>query len=239
MLRVYGEHALAQPDAAKTMAVFARVPAGIGAPAELVGRPALTAVQAWAGSDLAAAERAFAPLLAAAPAALHWLAPMPFLELQRMDDAVSGPGKCNYTKGGYLGEISDGVIAALEEGGAGLLGEETIIEVIPHGGAQLRLGEDDTAFPDRAAPFSYNVYSRWPAGEDDAPHVAWTREAFARLDRHAIGGVYTNFFAVDEGQDRVRVAYGDAKYARLAQVKRRYDPENVFSLNGNILPAGG
>jgi FAD/FMN-containing dehydrogenase len=237
VLRVYAEHMPGAPDAMKATAFVCRMPREAGEAAGLVGRPALMILQVWAGDDLVAAERAFAPFVAAAPPAMSWIRPIPYVELQRIDDDVSGPGRCNYTKGGYLADVHGGVTDALMESAGELLTDESSIEVIPHGGAQLLLGNDDTAFPDRDAPFSYNVYSRWPLSEPDDEHVAWARRSFERLDRHAIGGVYTNFFAVDEGQDRVLVAYGSEKYQQLALLKSRYDPHNIFSINGNILPA--
>jgi hypothetical protein len=197
-------------------------------------------VQIWAGDDLPAAQRAFEPLRQAARPAVERLAPMPYIELQTIEDEIARHGKCNYTKGGYLDdELGDGAIAALLTSAEEIVNEESIIEVIPHGGAQLDLGDDDTAFPDRQSDYSFNVYARWPLEEDDEPHVAWVRRAFDRLDDHAGDGVYVNFFNPHEGgdQDRVLAAFGRERYDRLARLKARYDPANLFSLNPNIYPA--
>jgi FAD/FMN-containing dehydrogenase len=237
VLRVYREHMPEQPDEMKATLVVCSAPADSGVPADLVGQPALMIVQAWAGADVLAAERAFQPLLRAAPVATGRLEPMPFVTLQRLDDASAAHGKNNYTKGGYIADISDAVIDVLMEGGNELVDDESIIEVIPHGGAQLRLGPDDTAFPDRDAAYSFNVFSRWPPGEPNTPHVEWTRRYHERLDAYSSGGVYTNFFSADEGHERVLAAYGQAGYSRLSKVKSRYDPDNIFALNGNIRPA--
>jgi FAD/FMN-containing dehydrogenase len=236
VLRVHREQLGHQPDEWKATAFIMRGPESLGIPADLAGRPGLMVLQVWASSDLDVARAAFRPLLDAAPAAMSTVEFMPYLDLQRIDDDVSGPGKGNYTKGGYLSEISDGAIEALMEAATELLSDESAVEVIPHGGAQLRLGEDDAAFPDREAPYSFNVYSRWPLREPQDAHIEWARRSHRRLERFAAGGVYTNFFAFDEGHDRVLFAYGPGKYERLAGLKAAYDPDNVFALNGNIRP---
>ena len=240
VLRVHAELMPERPREWKATMFVSRPPAARGVPAELVGQPCLNVVQIWASDDLAAAEAAFEPLRKAAKPAVESLAPMPYVELQTIEDEIARHGKCNYTKGGYLDdELGDGAIAALLTSAEEIVNEESIIEVIPHGGAQLDLGDDDTAFPDRQSAYSFNVYARWALEEDDEPHVGWVRRAFARLDDHAGDGVYVNFFNPHEGgdQDRVLAAFGRERYDRLAQLKRRYDPANVFSLNPNIFPA--
>jgi hypothetical protein len=162
---------------------------------------------------------------------------MPWLDLQTMDDHISGHGKGNYTKGGYLDAIDDGVVAALLDAALELPSNAAQVEVIPHGGAQLRVAEEDSAFSDRAAAYSFNVFARWHRDDEPNRHVAWARRHHRAFEQHARGGVYTNFFSADDGQDRVLAAYGPEKYERLAALKAKYDPGNVFALNGNIRPA--
>jgi FAD/FMN-containing dehydrogenase len=81
-----------------------------------------------------------------------------------------------------------------------------------------------------------NINARWTPEEDPEPHVAWARGVWESHRPYSSGGVYVNFLG-NEGQDRVRAAYGEAKYARLAALKARYDPDNVLRLNQNITPA--
>jgi FAD/FMN-containing dehydrogenase len=237
VLQCYREHMPAQPKEMKASAFVSKMPPNPADARDEVAAPCLSIVQVWADGDIDAARTAFSPFTAAATPLGMRLELMPYVELQQIDDAIAGPGKNNYTKGGYLADISDDVIESLVEGGAELLSPESVLEVIPHGGAQLDLGEEDSAFPDRDALYSFNMYSRWPLGEASAPHVEWARRNHARLDRHSTGGVYTNFFAEDEGHDRVLRSYGERKYQQLAELKHRYDPDNVFAINANIRPA--
>jgi FAD/FMN-containing dehydrogenase len=240
VLRAHSELLGERPDEWKATTFVLRPKAASGVPAEMVGQPCLMIIQVWAGDDLEAAERAFAPYRQAAMPGLAVVEPMDYVALQTLEDENAGHGKCNYTKGGYLDdELGDGAIEALLTSAEEILNEESIVEIIPHLGAQLRLGDDDTAFPDRRAAYSFNVYARWSTEEEDDPHIAWVRRAFDRLDAHAGDGVYVNFFNPHEGgdNDRVLAAFGRERYARLAALKHRYDPTNLFSLNPNIFPA--
>jgi hypothetical protein len=106
------------------------------------------------------------------------------------------------------------------------------------GGALARVPEDATAYPQRDAAFNVNINAAWL--EDDLgadEHIRWTRDFYAAIEPQVGGRVYVNFLG-EEGQDRVRAAYGETKYARLAALKRTWDPGNVFRLNQNIAPTG-
>jgi FAD/FMN-containing dehydrogenase len=94
----------------------------------------------------------------------------------------------------------------------------------------------DTAFAQRDAAHDVNINAAWlPDEPEPERHVEWARGCFAALEPLADGRAYVNFLG-DEGQERVRAAYGEEKYARLAALKRIYDPDNVFRLNQNIEP---
>jgi hypothetical protein len=105
------------------------------------------------------------------------------------------------------------------------------------GGAIAQVGEQDTAYGQRDAAHNVNINAVWLPDDADADaHMRWARECYDALEQSASGRAYVNFLA-DDGQDRVRAAYGEEKYARLAALKRGYDPGNFFRLNANIEPA--
>jgi hypothetical protein len=94
------------------------------------------------------------------------------------------------------------------------------------------------AFGNRGADHIININGVWTDPAEDARHTGWTRDFFAAMDPHSTGGVYVNFL-MHEGEERIRAAYGAGKYERLAELKNRYDPENVFRNNQNIRPSVG
>jgi FAD/FMN-containing dehydrogenase len=108
------------------------------------------------------------------------------------------------------------------------------ILVIP-GGAIAEVPEDATAFGQRTSPFNIHIIASWEDPVDDEVNVAWVKELGAEMKQYAMGGAYLNYLA-EEGEDRVRAAFGPETYARLQALKDRYDPQNVFRLNQNIKP---
>ena len=99
-----------------------------------------------------------------------------------------------------------------------------------------RVGTDETAFPDRDAPYSFLIVSVWPDRAESAQNRHWTDELWHAMQPFASGGVYVNYLG-EEGQDRVKAAYG-GNYERLVAVKNKYDLTNLFRVNQNIPPQG-
>jgi Berberine and berberine like len=105
------------------------------------------------------------------------------------------------------------------------------------GGAVQHVSDNATAFRHRSAANLLWIISYWPDPHaDGSPHRAWVDDVFEATRRYSTGGVYINAL-VEEGPDRIRSAYGDATYARLAEVKTCWDPDNLFKLNQNIPPS--
>ena len=234
VLRGYREWAAAQPDEFTTLAAVLTAPPAPFVPADLAGSKVVAILGCWCG-DAAGAEAALRPLRALSPAA-DVFGPMPYPALQGMLDAGAPHGLRNYFRAGYVADLSDGVIDVALQHGAQMPSPMSQIHFHQMGGAVARVGEDDTAFSNRRAGYAFNVISTWTDAGGDTLHEQANRACAAALQPFSTGGVYVNFLG-DEGDARVRAAYGDAKFRRLAELKRHYDPGNVFHRNQNIPPA--
>jgi hypothetical protein len=160
---------------------------------------------------------------------------MPYAAFQQAFDPLLTPGARNYWKSHDLGQISDGAANVIKQFVSRLPSPHCEIFVGHLGGASARVASDAMAFSRRDAEFVINVHTRWEQPADDARCVGWAREFFDAMAPHAMGSVYVNFMPDDE-VDRVPAAFGP-NYARLASIKAKYDPKNLFRMNQNIQPA--
>lgn len=205
-------------------------------PEALWGRPVLALGLCFAGK-VAAGERVVAPLRAFGAPAIDLVGPMPYVALQAMSDPAAPHGRHYRTKAGYLADLPDEAIDAFLDRAAVPTSPFAVVELQAMGGAVGRVPEGATAFAHRDAAWMFNAIGAWPAADPEAErHIGWARRVAEALAPWSTGGVYVNTLG-EEGADRVRAAYRPATYARLAAIKSKYDPGNVFRLNQNILPA--
>jgi FAD/FMN-containing dehydrogenase len=160
---------------------------------------------------------------------------MPYVDWQKAFDPLLAPGARNYWKSHNFSELKDGLFDAVIDYIGTLPSPQCEIFFGAIGGATTRPAPDSAAYAHRDARFVMNVHGRWDDPADDERCIGWARDFFKASAPFASGGVYVNFLTADEG-DRVKAAYGQ-NYERLAQVKRQYDPANLFSTNQNIKPA--
>lgn len=139
-------------------------------------------------------------------------------------------------KSEYLSGFSDDAIDVIATYGASITSPLTIVAVQHMGGAVSRVDEDATAFGHRDAAFALTIQTSWRNPAESEKHIRWTREFWTAIRPFSVGGTYVNFMSADDGEDRVKAAYGAAKYARLVALKNKYDPTNLFRLNQNIKP---
>jgi FAD/FMN-containing dehydrogenase len=159
----------------------------------------------------------------------------PYTAWQQAFDPLLTTGARNYWKSHNFSKLDDGLFDAVIEYAGKLPSPQCEIFLGTLGGAANRPAPDATAYAHRDAEFVMNVHGRWEDPADDARCIGWARDFFNASAPFATGGVYVNFLTADE-TDRVSAAYG-SNYHRLAQVKRKYDPDNLFSVNQNIKPA--
>ncbi len=160
---------------------------------------------------------------------------MPYADFQCMLD--DPPGMRNYWSADYLAELSDDAIAVFLKAGSAMRSPLAQNLMLPWGGAVARVSDTDTPMSQRDAAWVFHPFAVWESAADDDANIAWARDSIANMRQFTTGGTYLNFLG-DEGADRVRAAYGEKNYARLAGIKAEYDPENLFHRNQNITPAG-
>jgi FAD/FMN-containing dehydrogenase len=179
-------------------------------------------------------ERALAPLRAFGPPVADLIEPMPYSAWQTALDAGFPPGQQVYWRSDFITELTDGAIDTLVEQYRKITSPTSALVLEEFGGAVRRVGAEETAFVHRQAEFNLAIIGKWSDPSESEQHIAWARETHAAMKPYS-HGTYVNYLG-DEGQDRVRAAYGDAVYNRLVAVKNRYDPKNLFRVNQNIRP---
>ena len=223
------------PDALTTMFLFLTVQPAPYLPDHLHGTKAVAVYLCYDG-DPQEGLRAVQPLRQLSVPLLDTVEVMPYPRFQCMFDANAPSGLLNYWKSVYLAALSDACIETIADHAEKMTAPLTQIHLQHMQGAAGRVPGDATAFSHRGALCSLNIVTKWTDRAESDGHIAWTRTFAEALKPHA-QGVYVNFLG-DEGDERVRAAYGQDTYQRLAALKRRYDPENFFRLNQNIRPAG-
>jgi FAD/FMN-containing dehydrogenase len=232
VMHTYRDLADAAPENLATGGVYLTGPPEDFVPEHLQGQRAVAVAWCYFGSE-AESDALIAPLRALRPE-VDLVGPMPYADFQCMID--DPPGNRNYWSAEYLANFDDNAVAAFVKASGEMPISFSQNLIIPWGGAVARVTADDTPMTNREAAWVFHPFAVWPDAERDAEHIAWAKEALATMHKYATGGIYLNFIG-DEGQDRVRAAFGEANYARLADVKRRYDPDNRFHRNQNIRPA--
>ena len=234
LLRGYRRVAAEAPDALTIWSVLRQAPPLPFLPQNWHGREVAVFAACYAGS-VADGEKAVAPLRRLGEPIADVLGPHPFVGWQSGFDPLLTPGARNYWKSHDFTELKDEVIGALVNAIATLPGPECEVFIAHVGGAMSRVPPAATAYPYRNSHFIMNVHTRWRDAAQDRRCIGWARDFFQATAPFATGGAYVNFMPADEA-DRIELVYG-SNYRRLAEVKRRWDPQNRFRLNHNIRPA--
>lgn len=205
-------------------------------PKEVHGKPIVGIAVCYSGS-LEDGERAVRPLKEFGNPLADIIGPKPFVVHQTLFDAAMAPGRHYYWKSEYLPEFSEAAGGVLMDHAAKITSAHSSMLFFQLGGAMARFEETDTPAGNRNAAYVLNVAASWedPAQTDE--QIAWARGCWSAMQQFSTGGVNVNFLTGEEGNQRVRAAYGAANYERLVELKNKYDPQNMFRLNQNIPPS--
>jgi FAD/FMN-containing dehydrogenase len=234
VLRFYRDWVADAPDDLMTILIHRKAPPLPFVPEELHGVPVVMVVPCWAGK-VEEGEEVIRPMREFGKPAADVCSPKPFLTHQAMFDPSFVPGRWYYFKSADVPAMTDEIIDTTVEHSLRIASPLTSFPIWQRGGAVARVGEDETAFSGRDAGFTYNIGGSTATADGFDEEREWVRNFWAALEPH-FTTVYVNFL-MDEGEDRVRQAYGEAKYDRLKVLKRKYDPDNFFRINQNLPPA--
>lgn len=236
IMRAYRDFLTKAPEELGAFVGLKMVPANSPFPYEFWGAKICLLVVCYNGPE-ADAKQALSPLLdALPPPALNWTGMMPYPTLQSMFDGLYPAGMQWYWRGDFVKQLSDEAIDAHVEQAAKTPSELSLMHLYPIDGAVHRVGKSDTAWGVRDAGWSMVIAGIDPSPAKGTPVTQWAKDYWEALHPFNPGGGYSNFMMDDEGEARVKASYG-GNYDRLATLKRKYDPANLFRINQNIRPA--
>lgn len=233
VLRFYREFIARAPEAFGGFPAFQIAPPLPFIPEDRHGETFLAFVACWAG-PLAEGERVLRPLHEVAEVVAEHVGPMPYPALNGAFDALVPAGLQHYWKANFVRELSDDAIAAHLQHGPAVPTVNSTVHIYPINGACQRVAPDATAFAYRDANFATVIAGMWPDPARNDANIRWVRDYYAATAPLSEEGGYVNFMAGDD-QDRIRANYR-GNYQRLVDVKRAWDPDNLFRVNQNIRP---
>jgi FAD/FMN-containing dehydrogenase len=233
VLRWYRDFIVQAPDALNGFFAFITVASTAPFPEELWNQKMCGVVWCYTGDT---PEEVFAPIRAQfGPPALDWVGPIPRPALETMFDGLYPPGDQWYWKADFVKEIPDEAVDIHVAYAEQLPTWKSTMHLYPIDGVAGRVAKDATAWNYRDAKWGMVMVGVSPDPADNEQMIEWTRDYWSALHPYSAGGAYVNMM-MEEGQDRVRASYGD-HYDRLAVIKGKYDPNNLFRVNQNITPA--
>jgi FAD/FMN-containing dehydrogenase len=235
LLRLFREWAPGVPDDITAALNLTTAPPLPVVPEEWHGKKVIALIAVSAGPMDEAAEHVRAFREAAEPVA-DLLGPMPYMAMQTLIDPLWPKGIHAYFKASNLARLDDALIDRMCELHLSAPGPQCEMHVHQMGGAVARVGDGDTAFPERSMPFVLNAVTGWQDPDGAEAHTAWARAVNDAAAQASTGRAYVNFLG---DADAARSSYGAETYGRLVELKREYDSTNVFRLNQNIEPNGG
>ena len=229
VLRFYRDFTASLPDELSMFAGLVHAPDGSGVK--------LAAMVACHAGSVEAGARSVAPVKRFGTPAMDAIGPMPYSAVNTLFDPGFPRGALNYWKSGFLSALPDDAIDAMIARFAACPSPMSALMLEHFHGAATRVAPTATAFPHRTPGFNFLVVGEWTDPAATGANIAWVRESYAAMTPHLAGGRYANYLNAEEvGEHQAVAAAFGPNWARLRDVKRRYDPDNVFRLNQNIAP---
>ncbi len=234
MMKWYGDFIKKAPEDINGFFLYMIVPPGPPFPEHLHLKNMCGVVWSHTGS-VEAAEKAFAPIRKQFPPALDLVGPLPQPVLNSMFDGLYPPGHLWYWRADYVNDLSEEAIAMHKKFGTNIPTMQSSMHLYPINGKASRVGNKDTAWSYRDSTWACVIVGVDPDPANREKITKWTKDYWEALHPYSAGGAYVNFM-MDEGQERIKATYR-GNYERLAQIKKKYDPDNFFRVNQNIQPA--
>ena len=235
VMRYWRDFEKTSPSKLTQGALLFHFPDDPSAPSELRAASVIGVGGVYAGS-VDEGEKALAPLRGFGKPAADLFQPIPYNQAQRMADFLWPSGLHGYWKSSYMENLSDAAIDVIVDYFSRVPSPHTVVVLEHNGdGAIERVPESATAFGHRAWPYNFLVTSAWSDPTVTDRNIAWTREFFDAMKPFLVNASYINYIG-DEGIEGLKGSYGEAKYSRLAAIKSKYDPINLFRMNQNIPP---
>jgi FAD binding domain/Berberine and berberine like len=223
------------PDELSCLLILRHAPAVPFLRPELHGRPIVAIAACWAG-DAAAGARAMRPLRTVGDPLADTIELKSFIAHQTMLDTGQPFGRRYYWKSHFCADIDGGLVDTLLDHCECLPSPYSAVLLMHLGGAPARLDPAVNAVGLRDAAYVLNIQAAWEHPQDDEQNRSWALDCWTSVTPFSTGRVYVNFMTEDEGEPRLRAAFGEGVYARLREIKTRWDPSNMFHGAQNILP---
>jgi hypothetical protein len=226
VLRFYRDFCPTLPDEAVAFAGLLTAPQGM---------PVVALILCYNG-PIAEGEKVLAPARKFGKPIADMVGPMPYAARQTMlDDPNATHGLQRYWRSALTEQVSNELIDLLVEGAGKFSSPLTAIIFFHMHGAATRVAPTDTAFAPRRPLWDFDLVGQWVDGAESATHIAWVKSLWGKIEPHLLGTAYVNHLASDDRPEKVRASFGQ-NYDRLRQIKRIYDPTNLFRMNANIAP---
>lgn len=235
VLDLYRSLAEAAPTELTLVAIMRPAPPAPWLPKEVHSTPIVAILACWSG-DPAEGEKAVAPIKSFGRPVGDVLVRRPYVQLQALLDATQPKGRRYYWKSEYLAGVEPALAEKAIDHAARIASPWSAVILFQIGGALNDLGMDHSAVGNRDARYVLNIAGSWEKAADDATNIAWARAAWQEMKAFSTGGTYINFLTEDDGSERTRAALG-GNLARLADIKAKWDPNNMFRTNRNIRPS--